>query len=94
MRKRRRNRNGLYLVMTVVLLFCATLGFQAISLRADARELQKQENELLEKKKELEREKKSIEEQKAYMKTNEYVEDVARSKLGLVYEDEVIFKAE
>ncbi len=84
----------MYLVMTVVLLFCATLGFHSISLRADARELQEHEVELQEKKKELEKEKKSIEEQKAYMQTNEYVEDVARNKFGLVYEDEVIFKAE
>ncbi len=28
----------------------------------------------------------------AYSKTNEYVEEVAKSKLGLVYEDEIIFR--
>ena len=27
-----------------------------------------------------------------YMKTDEYVEDVARDKLGLVYEGETVFK--
>ena len=27
------------------------------------------------------------------MKTKKYVEDVAKDKLGLVYEDEIIFKA-
>lgn len=28
----------------------------------------------------------------AYSKTSEYVEEVAKSKLGLVYEDEIIFR--
>ena len=30
----------------------------------------------------------------AYMQTDEYAEQVAKDKLGLVYEDEIIFKAE
>ena len=30
----------------------------------------------------------------AYTKTKKYVEDVAKDKLGLVYEDEIIFKAD
>ena len=29
----------------------------------------------------------------AYMQTDEYAEQVAKDKLGLVYEDEIIFKA-
>ena len=34
-----------------------------------------------------------IEELEAYTKTKKYVEDVAKEKLGLVYEDEIIFKS-
>lgn len=34
-----------------------------------------------------------IDELEAYTKTKKYVEDVAKDKLGLVYEDEIIFKA-
>lgn len=30
----------------------------------------------------------------AYTKSQQYVEDVAKSKLGLAYEDEIIFKEE
>lgn len=33
-----------------------------------------------------------IEDYRQYTKTREYIEDVAREKLGLVYEGEVIFK--
>lgn len=34
-----------------------------------------------------------IEEFEAYTQTKKYVEEVAKDKLGLVYEDEIIFKA-
>lgn len=92
--RKKKNRTGLFLVMTVMLLFCGTLGIHSISLRANCRSLQNQEKELKEKKADLEKEKKEIEEKQAYMQTNEYVEDVAREKFGLVYENEIIFKAQ
>ena len=36
---------------------------------------------------------KEIEDLETYTKTKKYVEDVAKEKLGLVYEDEILFKA-
>lgn len=90
---RRRNRTGLYLVMTVVLLFCATLFVQSFSLKAECQEMQQQKQELEAKKADLEKEGQAIQEKQAYMETDEYVEYIARSKFGLVYEDEKIFKA-
>ena len=36
---------------------------------------------------------KEIKDYKAYVETDEYVEEVARDKLGLVYDDEVLLKA-
>lgn len=35
-----------------------------------------------------------IEELKAYMETDEYVEDAAREKLGLVKDNEIVFEEE
>ena len=35
-----------------------------------------------------------IEEYSKYVQTKKYAEEVAKDKLGLVYEDEIIFKAE
>lgn len=92
-RRRRRNRTGLFLVMTVVLLFCGTLGIRSISLRADCQTLETQKQELEAKKANLEKEQKSIQERETYMQTDEYVEQVAREKFGLVYDNEIIFKA-
>ena len=33
-----------------------------------------------------------LEKQKDYVGSEQYVEDVARSKLGMVYQDEILFK--
>ena len=35
-----------------------------------------------------------IENLKDYVNSTEYIEKIARDKLGLVYEDEILFKAE
>ena len=35
-----------------------------------------------------------LNEKKEYTKTKEYIEDVAKNKLGLIYPDEIIFRAE
>lgn len=43
--------------------------------------------------KELQKEKKEIKEKSEYMKTDQYIEDTAREKFGLVYGNEIIFKA-
>lgn len=34
-----------------------------------------------------------LEERKKYMQTKQYIEDVAREKVGLVYPDEIMFKS-
>ena len=34
-----------------------------------------------------------LKEYSKYVKTKKYIEEVAREKLGLIYEDEIIFKA-
>jgi cell division protein DivIC len=92
-RRRRRNRTGLYLVMTVVLLFCGTLGIHGIALKSNCLTLEEKQKELEAKKTDLKKEQESIQEKQAYMQTDEYVEYIARQKFGLVYDNEIIFKA-
>ena len=91
--RKRRNRTALYLVMTVVLLFCGTLAIHSFSLKAECQDLLRQKQELEARKEELKNEKESIQEQQAYMQTDDYVEYIARQKFGLVYDDEIIVKA-
>jgi len=54
--------------------------------------LAKEENLLAQIEKENERTE-ELRERSKYVKTKKYVEEVAREKLGLIYEDEIIFKA-
>lgn len=52
---------------------------------AQEESLKQQEQEQLDRQKELE-------DYEAYTKTQEYVEDTAKSKLGMVYDNDIIFK--
>lgn len=79
---------GCLVVLAVAVYFKGRdLNNQKASLQVQAAEL----NEQLEDAKE---EYKALEERQKYMETDEYVEDVARSQLGLVYPDEIVIKPE
>ena len=93
-RTRKRNRTSLYLVVLVASIFVLTLGIHRYMLREDCQRMATEQTNLKEKKKELKKEQDEIKEKEKYRKTDEYVEEVAREKFGLVYDDEVVFKAE
>mgnify|MGYP002324914183 CR=1 FL=1 len=75
-------------------LFVGTLAVHGYSLRANCQKLATEQQNLKDKKKSLKKEQERIKEQKEYRKTDQYVEDVAREKFGLVYDNEIVFKAE
>lgn len=91
-RGRRKRRTSLYLVMLVVGIFLATLVIQGAGLQADCRKLTAEKSQLEQKKKNLEKEQQKIKEKEKYMQTDKYIEDMAREKFGLVYDNEIIFK--
>lgn len=95
MRKRRsQNRLSMALVLFVMFVILGVVGLRAYQLRqqldtytAKKESLQAQidsENKRTE----------EIAEYGKYTQTDEYVEQVAREKLGLVKKDEIIFKSE
>lgn len=92
-RTRRKRRTGLYLVMLVAAIFVGTLAVHGYTLRANCKKLAEEQTSLKEKKKELKEEQEQIKEQADYRQTDQYVEDVAREKFGLVYDNEIVFKA-
>ncbi len=72
-----------------------------IALLVQSQNLIRKNQQYTERKEELEQELKDqeiraeeIENLKDYVNSTEFIEKVARDKLGLVYEDEIIFKAE
>ena len=93
-KKQRQNRLGMLLVMTVVLMMCVVMIVSMASLREKRNDYLEREASL---QKQIEAENKRTEELKEYekyTKTAAYVEEVAKDKLGLVYEDEIVFQAE
>ena len=94
-RKKLRKHLGSFAIVGVVVLLLIFVSVASLSLRAS--NAYKQERiEELEAQIEAEEEEKSeeIEEYSKYVQTKKYAEEVAKDKLGLVYEDEIIFKAE
>lgn len=78
--------------MLVVGIFLSTLVVQGYNLRANCQRLAAEQSQLEDKKKSLQKEQQEIKEKSKYMKTDKYIEEVAREKFGLVYENEIIFK--
>ena len=93
-RQKRLSRATVFGVILLTVVLCATLVYKQSTLKAKEREYAVQIKELEKQKKECTKRKKEIEEFKDYVKTDEYVEEVAREKFGLVYKDEVIFEPE
>lgn len=93
-RKRNQNRFSMFLVSLVVLLIMAAAAWQSVGLQqkidAKTREKEQLEEQIAnEKTRSLE-----IEEFGKEIQTKGYIEDIAREKLGLVYEGEILFKEE
>lgn len=93
-RKKRCGKAGGYAIIIVILILLGALGVKSLELRSQNEELKKQEKSLEENLKAEELRAREIEELSKYVQTKQYVEEVAKEKLGLVYPDETIFKEE
>lgn len=99
-RKRKRAANhkkkiGHFTVFGIIILslvLCFTFYYKRSSLKDQEKEYSRQITELKKEKKEADKRAKELEEYSEYVKTDEYIEEVAREKLGLVYKDEIIFE--
>lgn len=93
-RKRNQNRFSMFLVSLVVLMLIVVAAWRSMELRQKI-SAKTQERQLLEEQI-AEEEARSLEldELAKEIQTKGYIEDVAREKLGLVYEGEILFKEE
>ena len=91
-RRRRKKSTGALSVMVIVIAFLMVITIQIGRLKEKDATYAAQEKELQQQYEEEQARAEKIDETAAYMKSNEYIEDVAKSKLGLAYENEIIFK--
>ena len=91
-RKRHQNRFSMFLVTLVVVMVMAVVAVRSIELKQKietrSQELQRIEEQIEAEKRRAE----TIEEFAKEVQTKGYIENIAREKLGLIYEGEIIFK--
>lgn len=90
--KKRIGRFTVFGILVLCIVLCSTLTYKQSILKAQEKEYTKQLAQLKEEKKETDKKYKELEEYEEYVKTDEFIEEIAREKLGLVYEDEIIFE--
>ena len=84
----------MFLVGLVVLMIMVVVAVDSMELQRKIDEQTAKETELLAQKEAEEIRAAEIEEYRKYTQTKRYVEEVAKDKLGLVYEGEILFKEE
>lgn len=94
MRISSKKRTGIGVIAFVVLILCGIVSYRRISLEEENAEAKLKIERLENKIKEQEERATDIKNMEAYVQTKKYIEEIAREKLGLVYKDEIIFKAE
>jgi len=89
----RSKRIGLRVIAFAILCLLVVASVVKIQLRQKGEAYRQREEELLSAIAEEEARTEEIEEFRKYTETKKYVEEVAKERLGLVYEDEILFKA-
>ena len=92
-RKKKQNRLGMFLVMIVVLMLLVVVAIDSRELK-ETQKVYHDKIDVLEEQIDLQvvRQEELVEYRK-YTKTKKYVEEVAKDKLGLMYENEILFKS-
>lgn len=82
------------LIITVVLMMLVVVAVKSVELREKRATYLAREEQLMQEIEAEQERTEDIEEYQKYTQTKKYVEEVAKEKLGLVYEGEIIFKDE
>lgn len=88
------NRAGKICISMILIVFVIVMSVQIVKIYQKDQELIETQAEREAQLEEETTRQQELEEYEAYTQTNEYIEDVAKSKLGLAYDNEIIFKEE
>ena len=93
-RKKKQNSLAMLLVLMVVFVMMVVVFVNSRSLKTKLANYKQREATLSEQIEQEKQRAEEIEEFEKYTKTKKYIEEIAREKLGLVYEDEIIIQTE
>ena len=91
---RRQSRLASMFIIVAVVVVCTASLFKISDLYNESKELTYTEQTLEMKLEQTELDRQELEAREQYMKTKQYIEDVAKEKLGLVYPDEIVIRPE
>lgn len=91
-RKKSQNKFSMFLVSLVVVMIMVAVAIRSVGLKTKIEEKAAELRQLEQQIAEEEKRALEIEEFAKEVKTKGYIENLAREKLGLVYEDEILFK--
>lgn len=90
-RRKTHNKMGMTLIAIAVIVMTIIVGYSVYNMKIELNENKEKIESLNKELDDQEKRKEEIAEYQEYIQTDEFVEDTAREKLGLVYEDEVVF---
>ena len=93
-KRKQRRKSGLRIIALAVIVVFVVMAYNSVSLQKEKRALEKQYSELEEKFQGEQERSEILKDRAAYMQTTRYIEEIARERLGLVYEEEIIFRPE
>lgn len=91
-RKRKRKSNGKLCVSGIVFMFLIVMSIQIVKLYKEDQTYIAKEKELNEQLEDATEEQQQLADYEQYTQSQQYIEEVAKSKLGLVYNNEIVFK--
>lgn len=91
-KKRQQNRAGKIWISLIVLVLLVVMSIQIVNLKGKNEQYLAKEKSLRTQLEEEKNRSQEIQDYEEYTKTQQFVEDLAKSKLGLVYKNEIIFK--
>ena len=91
---KRDSKNGMIVITIAAVVLFAVLFIQGVSLRKTVNANEAVTEQLLEKIEEEEQRTEDIEGMRDYIRSEENIKNTARDKLGLVEDDDIIFKPE
>ncbi|MFP3155914.1 septum formation initiator family protein [Lachnospiraceae bacterium ZAX-1] len=91
-RRRKQNRAGMMCVSIIVLMVLIVFSIQILKLSKKNEEYKQQETQLLAQLETEQGRQEEIKEYEQHVKTKDYIEQIAKTRLGLVNPNEIIFR--
>lgn len=90
--RKKNNRTGKLYIGMVVFAFVAVMSVQIVRVYQKDQEYISRQDELVQQLEDESERAEDLKEYEEYTKSQQFVEDTAKSKLGLAYDNEIIFK--